>query len=176
MTAARGDCGGDDGDELGRHDGGSPVALLSSGGAHLLDDAGQPALSLGQPDDVLLEGFPVGFARGLSLGAVGASLHPEGFPVGAGFGPIGGVSGDDEGSQCEADRDDGDGFLAELEHGSFHPRAFSLGGGSRPERDHRSAVPASFRGRFNEAGPEVGNECTTRRSIPYSLSPYRLVA
>ena len=117
------------------------MALLSAGGAHLLDDAGESALSLSQAGDVLLEGFAVGagfgadgIAGGLGFGTVGtaigadgfpfgASLRPDGFAVGAGFDAPVHV----EAGQCEANRDDGFGFLAELEHGSFHPRASRKG-------------------------------------------------
>ena len=45
-------------------------AALPAGGALLLDDAGESALFLGQPGDVLLESFPVGASLGTD--AVGA--------------------------------------------------------------------------------------------------------
>ena len=62
-------------------------ATLPVGGAHLLHDAGEPALFSSQPGDVLLEGFAVGAPLGPKGFTAGAPLGPDRLTVGAGFGP-----------------------------------------------------------------------------------------
>ena len=87
------------------------MGASSAGGAHLFDDAAELALFLCQPEDLLGEGFAIGAGFRPCFGAVGAHLGAEGE-----------MGGGDQSGEGEPDREDGDGFLAELEHGAFPPR------------------------------------------------------